>query len=192
MQRLRVKEYHFFGETRISLELSSTFIWEQLTHDGIDPQNIEQPIILPSSFTGSPHYMAEKPKCNVLCPQIWQPWPFRYNPEEKEVQKELVEHQDEKVRNDLVARVFHENKKLMWLLQDEKIFWKFLFGRTQLKGKNVVFLTSTLSFGAKKGIRPNDVDKIISAELPDKVEDQHCLKRSIRGPCGQLNPRSCG
>ena len=33
---------------------------DALTHDGMDPRNIGQPVILPSSHTGSPRYMAER------------------------------------------------------------------------------------------------------------------------------------
>ncbi|KAL8594215.1 hypothetical protein ACOMHN_033078 [Nucella lapillus] len=95
--------------------------------DGADPRNIGQPVVLPSSFTGSPRYMAERTQdAMAYVRKFGRPdlfITFTCNPKWDEIQRELFEGQDAKTRHDIISRVFHEKqKKLRWLLKEGQVF----------------------------------------------------------------------
>ncbi|GBP81129.1 hypothetical protein EVAR_88227_1 [Eumeta japonica] len=101
-QRLRAEEY--------------IHLRDALNQDGnVDPSNIGQRVILPSSFTGSPRYLHEKTQDamtyvrNYGRPDLFVT--FTCNPEWPEIKAELLPDQRSFDRHDIISRVFHLKMK---------------------------------------------------------------------------------
>ncbi|XP_075665627.1 uncharacterized protein LOC142635332 [Castanea sativa] len=166
--------------------------------------SIGKRIVLPSSFTGGPRYMIQNYQdAMAIC--RWAGYPnlfltFTCNPKWLEIISflELIPGQKSKDRPDILARAF--KVKLDALLQDIK--------KGQHFGK-VVAVVYTIEF-QKRGLPhahilvflhpddkysvPKDIDSIISAEIPDSLEDSighEVVKQSMmHGPCGATRPNS--
>ena len=99
-----------------------------LDGDG-DPSNVGRRIVLPSTFTGGPHYMHE-------CQQDAMSYVRKYghpdlfititcNPNWPEIKSNLLPGQESKDRPDLVARVFRlKVKKMLEMLKTNMILGK--------------------------------------------------------------------
>ncbi|XP_065840179.1 uncharacterized protein [Oscarella lobularis] len=102
------------------------------------------------------------------------------NPNWQEITSELLPGQTPKDRHDLIARVLRlKVETFMYLVDTQNIYG--------IKRCHVYTIEC-------RKIRPDQIDSIISAELPDPNEDPALFgtitKHMIHGPCGQLNPRS--
>ncbi|KAL8614849.1 hypothetical protein ACOMHN_063199 [Nucella lapillus] len=116
------------------------------------------------------------------------------NPKWEEIQRELFEAQPQNDRHDVTARVFSQKqKKLIWLLLKGKVFGELqCFMSTIEWQKRGLPHSHTLTW-CKEKIRPEQIDSIISGEIPDSedkelydIEKQHM----VHGPCGSHNPKS--
>ncbi|GFT32027.1 helitron_like_N domain-containing protein [Trichonephila clavipes] len=162
----------------------------------LDPNNLGQMVILPSSFVNSVRYLHEYTQ-NVftyvrnygrlnmfISMTYYHTWP--------EITKEFIPGQKSMDRHDLTARVFKiKVQKLVALLTKGKIFgnMKCFMTRSSCKKRFV----SRALIGVEK-LRANQIDEIISAEIPDPKTDRKLYdtvtKNMIQGPCGVLNPSS--
>ena len=112
-----------------------------------------------------------------------------------EITNELLPGQTPKDRHNLIARVFRlKVQTFMYLVDTQNIFGiKRCHVYTIEWQKRGLPHVHFLSWMVEK-IRPEHIDGIISAELPDPNEDPSLFatitKHMIHGPCGQLNPRS--
>ncbi len=120
---------------------------------------------------------------------------FTSNPEWPEIKENLFPGQCASNRHDLTARVFEQ--KLSKLLEAIKKF--NIFGEPQCFLYSVEWQKRGLPHAhlllwLHDKIRPDEVDKVIRAELPDPVSDpvlfQLVTKHMIHGPCGPLNRNS--
>lgn len=162
-------------------------------------QSVGQRVILPSSFTGSARYMHERCQDAMAYvrkygrPDLFLT--FTANPKSKEIMDELFEGQTPVDRHDVIARVFHEKqKKLIWLLKEGKIFGSLNCLLYTIEWQKRGLPHSHTLIWCKDKIHPSDIDKIITAELPDPARDPELYDvvrtQMIHGPCGALNP-SC-
>lgn len=96
-------------------------------------------------------------------------------------------------RHDIVGRVFRMKvQKLVALLTKGQVFGEmqcFMYSiEWQKRGLPHVHQLLWL----KEKLRPNQIDEIVSAELPDPNEDKKLYdtitKCMIHGPCGVMNP----
>ena len=164
--------------------------------------NLGRQIILPATFTSSPRQMKQlylnaiaivrakgKPSLfiTMTCNAKWP-----------EIVEALLPGQAPGDRPDLVVRVFH--LKLKALLKD--VVNKHVFGRVtgyvytiefqkrELPHTHILLILNPLD---RLG-DPDIVDSVVSAEIPNREEylELHATvtKCMVRGPCGQLNPRS--
>ncbi|XP_060868885.1 uncharacterized protein LOC132943798 [Metopolophium dirhodum] len=161
--------------------------------------DIGQLYILPSSFTGGPRYMHEKTMDamtyvrNFGTPNLFIT--FTCNPNWTDIKRELKHGQTPQDRHDIIARVFHQKiKVLMNLIVKHRIFGEtqcYMYTvEWQKRGLPHVHLLVWLV----DKIRPNDVDSIISAELPNPDIDPELFeivkKHMVHGPRGYMNPNS--
>nr|XP_009763055.1 PREDICTED: uncharacterized protein LOC104215018 [Nicotiana sylvestris] len=160
-------------------------------------EKVVQRVLLPTSFIGGPrdmrrHYM----NAMTLVQYFGRPDIFitmTCNTEWVEIQEELCEGQLPQDRPDLVTRVFRAK------LQDlkDQIFNKEIFGpiaahvfviEFQKRGLPHIHLLVILKEGHKI-TTPDQYDRFIYAELPDKDKQPHLNELVIRpmmhGPCGE-------
>ncbi|XP_077242072.1 uncharacterized protein LOC143882480 [Tasmannia lanceolata] len=169
--------------------------------------SIGQRLVLPSSFTGGPRYMAQAFQDAMAICQWYGPpdlfITFTCNAKwEINSALQLIPGQRVEDRPDIVARVFNIKKKqLINDLRSEKIFGSVVAGASyphalkllRKRGLPHAHILLTLA-NQDKLLTPADVDNFISAELPNKDTDPQAFqivsKTMIHGPCGEANPYS--
>lgn len=138
--------------------------------------NIGQKVILPSSYTGSPRHMHEYVQdALTYVRQYGRPdlfITFTCNPTWNEISELLLPGQSPSDRHDLIARVFKQKIiKLMDVITKQGIY-----GEVQCWMYSIEWQKRGLPHGhilvwLKTKITPHEIDKVISAELPNPNED---------------------
>ncbi|XP_014217458.1 uncharacterized protein LOC106645985 [Copidosoma floridanum] len=162
----------------------------------IEPSSIGQPVILPSSSTGSPRYMHEKTQDAMayvrgfgrLCLFIT----YTCNPEWSEIKNELHKNQKPSDRHDIVSRVFHlKLRKLIDVLTKKAIYGEVDASIYSVEWQKRGLPHVHILLWLKTKIQLDEIDKIISAELSDPQQDPLLFsiisKSMIHGPCGEFN-----
>ncbi|KAK7260437.1 hypothetical protein RIF29_26474 [Crotalaria pallida] len=160
-------------------------------------------IILPASFTGGARYMMQNYQdAMAICK--WAGYPdifitFTCNPKWPEITRYLIQRSLKvEDRPDIVARIFRMKlRRLLKLLKDGKVFgpckavvYTIEFQKRGLPHAHIlVFLHEDA-----KHPHPEDIDQIISAEIPDP-NDKPGLYEAVKefmlhGPCGTANRNS--
>ena len=136
-------------------------------------------IILPSSYLGSPRYMSEAyDDAMAMVREFGKPDLFitmTCNPKWPEITENLLYGQSAADRPDLVARVFAiKYNALINFIKDSEIFGHVICHvgtiEFQKRGLPHVHLLFTLASDSKLTDAEN-IDRVISAELPDKVSE---------------------
>jgi hypothetical protein len=167
-------------------------------------ENVEPgvPIILPSSFTGSPRNMHQyfQDAMSIVAkygkPDLFIT--YTCNPKCPEIQNNLQQNESAENRPDLVARVYKSH--LAELLKDVKE--RHIFGvpaahvhviEFQKRGLPHCHMLVILRNEDKMRHR-DDIDRIVSAEFPNENDDpvlyELVKKFMVHGPCGTDNPSS--
>ncbi|CAD7078329.1 unnamed protein product [Hermetia illucens] len=165
----------------------------------LNPNDIGNAFILPSSYIGSPRNRQEYIQDAMTYvrhygrPDLFIT--FTCNPNWEEIQTLLLPGQQAIHRHDLTARVFKQKlKSLIDFIVKYSIFgitrcWLYTI-EWQKRGLPHVHILVWL----KDRIRPEEIDQIISAEIPDPLIDQELFdivtKHMIHGPCGAFNMTS--
>ncbi|GBN52233.1 hypothetical protein AVEN_28378-1, partial [Araneus ventricosus] len=159
-------------------------------------------IILPSSFQGSPRHMQQNYQdAMAMVRKFGKPdlfLTFTCNPSWSEILNSMEGVQRPEDRPDIIVRVF--NMKLKELLED--ICKHGIFGTVlayiyviefQKRGLPHAHILLTLDSESKIRTK-DDIDKFVSAELPDPCTDlrlfQIVTKCMVHGPCGTININS--
>lgn len=181
---------------------SCTCLQDAVQGGHIDPSTLGKLIVLPSSFLGGDRHMQQQYQDAMAVvrakgsPDIFTT--FTCNPKWPEIAAELLPGQDAKDRPDLTARVF--KLKLTEYLAD--IRKRHSFGRPiaylqvtefQKRGLPHAYIVTILP-GADKPRTPDEVDRIVSAEIPDPVTEPKAyasvIKHMMHGPCGPSHPNA--
>ena len=162
--------------------------------------NVGRIVILPSSFEGSQRNMYQKYQdAMTIVTKHGKPDIFltmTANPKWPEIQENLLPHQTASDRPDIVSRVFH--LKLKELLHD--VLQSHVLGHVTAYVYTIEFQKRGLPHAhmvlfladADKPRTAQDVDRLVSAEIPDphlQPEFHDTVKRHMmHGPCGDLDP----
>ncbi|XP_071901098.1 uncharacterized protein [Coffea arabica] len=164
--------------------------------------NVGQRVILPASFIGGPRDMKRRyVDAMSLVQKYGKPDLFLTmicNPSWPEIKKNMLPTDESQNRVDLCARVFHAKLELL----KEELFKKGIFGKVAAYTYVVEFQKRGLPHAhfliilhpASKLYSTESYDQIVSAELPDPVEQKHLFKmvrkHMIHGPCGDKKPEN--
>ncbi|XP_065678211.1 uncharacterized protein LOC124818131 [Hydra vulgaris] len=159
-------------------------------------------VILPSSYVGSPRALKENfEDAMAVIKKYGKPdlfITFTCNPKWREIVENLNPGQTANDRPDLVCRVF--KMKLKFFLED--IFKHGVLGKVvshvqviEFQKRGLPHVHILLHFvNADKLETAEDIDSLISAEIPDPAVDPELFEIikscMIHGPCGILNPNS--
>ncbi|POM57693.1 LOW QUALITY PROTEIN: Helitron helicase-like protein, partial [Phytophthora palmivora] len=167
----------------------------------LDADEIGRKIIIPPKFTGGPRYMYQRfLDAMAIVRETGAPSLFitmTCNPHWPEIKDNLRRGQTASDRPDIVARVFMQNLKDLNKDLDEGLLGiqaaRVHVVEYQKRGLPHAHILLILR-PEDKPTSAEDVDKIVSAELPDK-ENHHELYATVvssmlHGPCGRHNPRS--
>ncbi|XP_017469499.1 PREDICTED: uncharacterized protein LOC108361401, partial [Rhagoletis zephyria] len=168
-------------------------------HSDGNVQNIGRLTILPSSYIGSPRHMHEYAQDamtyvrNYGTPDLFIT--FTCNPKWTEIERELDPGQKPLDRHDIIARVFQQKlKDMMNVLTKYRVFGDTRCYMYSVEWQKRGLPHAHILIWLLNKLHSNEVDDIISAEIPDPVTDPHLhdivTAQMVHGPCGALNPLS--
>ena len=122
---------------------------------------------------------------------------FTCNPQWKDITEELHEGQTAAEERDLCTQVFH--MKLKEFMNDIK--WKHIFGRVvapvhtiEFQKRGLPHCHLLLILASRNKLQTvEDMDKIVSAKIPDLNKDPElyaAVTHMMHGPCGELKPKA--
>ena len=159
--------------------------------------NVGKLVILPSTFTGSPRHMHEYTQDamtyvrNYGRPDLFVT--FTCNPKWQEIEEGLLPGQVPSDRHDLLARVFRQKLiKLIDIVTKTHVFGPTRCWMYSIEWQKRGLPHAHILIWLKNKIKSDQIDSVISAELPDPQQDPRLFdiitKTMIHGPCGAINP----
>lgn len=156
-------------------------------------------IILPSSYTGSPRHMHEYAQDAMTYvrhygrPDLFIT--FTCNSKWSDIKDHLFTGQAPTDRHDLTARVFKQKvKAFMDFIVKSKVFGDIRCWMYSIEWQKRGLPHAHILIWCVDKITPDEVDKVICAEIPDPVTDPELydvvIKNMIHGPCGEYNVNS--
>jgi hypothetical protein len=171
---------------------------DAFVNDG-NTNNVGTLTILPSSYTGSPRHMHEYAQDAIVYVRLYgRPdlfITFTCNPAWDDIQQLLLPGQSPVDRHDITARVFRQKlKSLINFIVHLKVFGSVRCWMYSVEWQKRGLPHAHILIWLYNKINSNEIDDVISAELPDADIDmdlhQVVTKHMIHGPCGTINPNS--
>ncbi|XP_016854588.2 uncharacterized protein LOC107983828 [Anolis carolinensis] len=190
-------QYIRFNQSKLRSE-EYIHLRDAAKHDGHTKQ-IGKLTILPSSYTGSPRHMHSYAQDAITyVRQYGRPdlfITFTCNPSWDSIQQLLLPDQTSVDRHDITARVFRQKlKSMMAFMVKYEVFGKVRCWMYSVEWQKRGLPHAHILIWLYQKITSNEIDKVISAEIPDPNVDQELhdivTKNMIHGPCGVLNPKS--
>jgi hypothetical protein len=193
-------QFHRNNQAKLRAELYDGL--QDAVADGTDLTEVGQRIILPSTFVGSPRHMVQQYQDAMAIvsatsnPDIFIT--FTANPQWTEVTEALIPSQTAQERPDIVSRVF--KLKLTALCKD--LFEKNILGTVRARMHVIEFQKRGLPHAhillilnsEDKPKTVDDIDSIVSAEIPDPIQQPHLYnvitRCMVHGPCGSIKPNA--
>ena len=176
------------------------FANKQAQRTGQESVPIGKKVILPATFTDSTRYLQQKYQdAAAMVREFGKPdlfITFTCNPQWKEITENVPHYQKVENRPDLIDRVFRlKCNELIGEVVENQIFGNvasyFYSIEFQKRGLPHMHLYLILK-PESKIMRPEQVDKVICAEIPILNNKLYALveRHMIHGPCGKRGPHS--
>lgn len=171
---------------------------DAINTDG-NAQNVGRMTILPATYIGSPRHMHEYAQDAMSYVRHYGTADlfitFTCNPQWIEIKRELFSGQSPIDRHDITARVFRQKlKSLMDFIVKHNVFGETRCWMYSVEWQKRGLPHAHILIWLVEKIRPNEVDAVISAEIPNVQVDpglhEVVIKNMIHGPCGTLNQNS--
>ncbi len=171
---------------------------DAINTDG-NAQNVGRMTILPATYIGSPRHMHEYAQDAMSYVRHYGTADlfitFTCNPQWIEINQELFSGQSPIDRHDITARVFRQKlKSLMDFIVKHNVFGETRCWMYSVEWQKRGLPHAHILIWLVENIRPNEVDAVISAEIPNVQVDpglhEVVIKNMIHGPCGTLNQNS--
>lgn len=158
-------------------------------------------VVLPSSYSGSDrHFQALYQDAMANVRRYGKPdlfITFTCNPDWPEIKAELKNGEKSSDRPDLVVRVFNlKRQELLDLLLEKHVLGRVVSYTysIEFQKRGLPHMHLLLNLAPEDKLRTAaDIDKVISAELPDPVLQPRLFavvsRQNMHGPCGVLNPK---
>ncbi|XP_076272285.1 uncharacterized protein LOC143203858 [Rhynchophorus ferrugineus] len=171
---------------------------DAINTDG-NAQNVGRMTILPATYIGSPRHMHEYAQDAMSYVRHYGTADlfitFTCNPQWIEIKQELLPGKSSIDRHDITARVFRQKlKSLMNFIVKHNVFGETRCWMYSVEWQKRGLPHAHILIWLVEKIRPNEVDAVISAEIPNVQVDpglhEVVIKNMIHGPCGTLNQNS--
>lgn len=168
---------------------------DAINSDG-NAENVGRMTILPATYIGSPRHMHEYAQDAMSYVRHYGTADlfitFTCNPQWIEIKQALFPGQSPIDRHDITARVFRQKlKSLMNLIVKHCVFGETRCWMYSVEWQKRGLPHAHILIWLVEKIRPNEVDEVISAEIPNEQVDpglhEVVIKNMIHGPCGTLN-----
>lgn len=155
--------------------------------------------ILPSTYVGCPRHMQQYIQDAMAYVRVYgRPdlfITFTCNPQWDEIKKNLLPGQSASDRHDITARVFKQKiKSFMDFITKHHVFGETRCYMYSIEWQKRGLPHAHILIWLINKIRPEEIDKIIVAEIPDKDIDPELFDivttNMIHGPCGSINMHS--
>lgn len=164
-----------------------------------DVNNVGRMTILPATYVGSPRHMHEYAQdAMAYVRQYGRPdlfITFTCNPKWIEIEELLFPGQSSIDRHDITARVFKQKLKcLIDFIVKQRVFGETCAWMYSVEWQKRGLPHAHILIWLVEKIRPNEIDDVICAEIPDLEADPELyeivIKNMIHGPCGNFNKES--
>ncbi|XP_076249985.1 uncharacterized protein LOC143189877 [Rhynchophorus ferrugineus] len=171
---------------------------DAINTDG-NAQNVGRMTILPATYIGSPRHMHEYAQDAMSYVRHYGTADlfitFICNPQWIEIKQELLPGKSSIDRHDITARYFRQKlKSLMNFIVKHNVFGETRCWMYSVEWQKRGLPHAHILIWLVEKIRPNEVDAVISAEIPNVQVDpglhEVVIKNMIHGPCGTLNENS--
>ncbi|XP_076269865.1 uncharacterized protein LOC143202298 [Rhynchophorus ferrugineus] len=171
---------------------------DAINTDG-NAQNVGRMTILPATYIGSPRHMHEYAQDAMSYVRHYGTADlfitFTCNPQWIEIKQELLPGKSSIDRHDITARVFRQKLKyLMNFIVKHNVFGETRCWMYSVEWQKRGLPHAHILIWLVEKIRPNEVDAVITAEIPNVQVDpglhEVVIKNMIHGPCGTLNQNS--
>lgn len=171
---------------------------DALNADG-NAENVGRMTILPATYIGSPRHMHEYAQdAMAYVRQYGRPdlfITFTCNPQWVEIKRALMPGQSPMDRHDIIARVFRQKlKSLMDFIVKHSVYGQVRCWMYSIEWQKRGLPHAHILIWLVDKVRPEEIDFIISAEIPNADVDpklhEVVIKNMIHGPCGTMNNES--